>query len=79
MLKKPFKAAVSAILFVALFATTALVSCGSSEEKTEEATETVAPAPAAADTTTPAVADTSKKDTMDDASTRPVVPPNRAN
>jgi len=72
MLKKPFKAVLPAMLFVTLLSSAALVSCGSSEEKKEESTE-VAPAPA--DTATTPATDTTG---MDTASTRPVVPPNKA-
>lgn len=77
MLRKPFKAVLPAMLFVAMFATVALVSCGSSEEKKEETTEVAAPA--ATDTVPTAKADSAAKDSMDDASTRPVVPPTKAN
>jgi hypothetical protein len=79
MLKKPFKAAMPALLFVAMCTSVALYSCASAEEKKEESTETVAPATPAVDSPATMPGDTSKKDTMDDASTRPVVPPNKAN
>ncbi len=71
MLKKSFKAALPAMLLVAIFATT-LVSCGSSEEKTEEATETVAPAAVDSPATVP-----TDSTIVDSADTRPVVPPNK--
>jgi hypothetical protein len=77
MLRKPFKAAMPALLFVALCTSVALYSCASAEEKKEESTESVAPAAVDSPATMPG--DTTKKDSMDDASTRPVVPPNKAN